>query len=157
MHCQYNSCKSIAWFCSLFWTLNESESELWMFIGRIAPNLKNLKKWLALRCRISISPWWTLELLTELTRRCWWFENFTHQSRLVRSTLEAWRRRMRQELREAWRRGDWPGGNFSLFLIWCKRLPSELKFNELHWRFRLEPELKKRSKLQKPLVWSRGS
>ena len=25
--------------------LNESESELWMYIGRIAPNLKNLKRW----------------------------------------------------------------------------------------------------------------
>ena len=44
--CQCNSCKSVAWFCSLFWTLNESE--LWMYIGRIAPNLKNLKKLLAL-------------------------------------------------------------------------------------------------------------
>ena len=37
---QRNSCKSIAWFCSLYWTLNESESEFWMYIGRIAPNLK---------------------------------------------------------------------------------------------------------------------
>ena len=59
-----NSCKSIAWFCSVYWTLNESESELWMYIGRIAPILKNLKKWPCC-CWISIRPWWTLELLTE--------------------------------------------------------------------------------------------
>ena len=39
-----DSCKSIAWFCSVFWTLNESESELWMYIGRIALNFKNLEK-----------------------------------------------------------------------------------------------------------------
>ena len=56
--CQCNSCKSVAWFCSLFWTLNESE--LWMYIGRIAPNLKNLENW------VCNSPWWILELLTEL-------------------------------------------------------------------------------------------
>ena len=31
--------------CSVYWTLNEIESELWMYIGRIAPNLKNLKNW----------------------------------------------------------------------------------------------------------------
>ena len=66
MRCQCNSCKSIDWFCSLYWTLNESESDLWMYIGRFAPNLKNLKKWPC--CWISISPWWTLELLTELIR-----------------------------------------------------------------------------------------
>ena len=67
MRCQCNSCKSIAWFCSVYWILNESESELWTYIGRIAPNLKNLKKWLLLHW-INVRPWWTLELLTELTK-----------------------------------------------------------------------------------------
>ena len=53
MRCQCNSCKSIAWFCSVRWTLNESESELiWMYIGRIAANLKFFEKWL-----ICNSPW----------------------------------------------------------------------------------------------------
>ena len=64
MRCQCNSCKSIAWFCSVYWTLNEGE--LFMYIGRIAPK-KNLEKWPLLLCWISIRPWWTLELLTELT------------------------------------------------------------------------------------------
>ena len=44
--CQCHSCQSIGWFCSIYWTLNESESYIWMYKGRIAPNLKNLKKWL---------------------------------------------------------------------------------------------------------------
>ena len=45
-------------FCSL-----NTESELWMHINRIAPNLKFFEKWLL---RIYTRPWLTLELLTEL-------------------------------------------------------------------------------------------
>ena len=39
LYMQCNSCKSIAWFCSLNWTMSESESKLWIYIGRIPPNL----------------------------------------------------------------------------------------------------------------------
>ena len=58
--CQCNSCKSIAWFCSVYWTLNESESELWMYIGRIAPNCRDLTEssWLT---PVHISSDWTVE------------------------------------------------------------------------------------------------
>ena len=33
---------SNAWFCSLYWTLNHSESDWWMYIGSIALNLKKV-------------------------------------------------------------------------------------------------------------------
>ena len=69
MRCQYNSWENIAWFCSVYWTLNESESELWMYIGtrQDCSKFEKSEKMAALLLRwISIRPWWTLELLTEL-------------------------------------------------------------------------------------------
>ena len=65
MRCQCNSCKSIAWFCFIYGTLIDSESELRMYIYR--QDCSKFEKFGKLGFYVCNSPWWTLELLTELT------------------------------------------------------------------------------------------